>query len=82
MVGITKQEKHLKIFMIISAITYFVVGFAFAIMPARILEMSNVFSRILIPSLGEIPPSVEKFWLSMTFSMMMTIMYASRSKPH
>lgn len=73
MIEITRKEKHLKIFMIISAITYFVVGFAFAIMPGVILRAINFFSRILTPSLEEIPLSVEKFWLSMTFSMMMTI---------
>jgi uncharacterized protein (DUF362 family) len=73
MIEATKKEKHLKIFMIISAITYFVVGFAFAIMPEGMLKAINVFSRILTPSLEEIPLSVEKFWLSMTFSMMMTI---------
>ena len=73
MIRLIKEEKHLKIFMIISAIAYFVVGFAFAIMPARILDMSNTFSRILTPGLKESPISVEKFWLSMTFSMMMTI---------
>ncbi|NIP22560.1 MAG: DUF362 domain-containing protein [Phycisphaerae bacterium] len=73
MIEITRKEKHLKIFMIISAATYFFVGFAFAIMPGVILRAINFFSRILTPSLEEIPLSVEKFWLSMTFSMMMTI---------
>jgi len=68
-----KEEKHLKIFMIISAITYFVAGFAFAIVPKLILDMCNAFSRILLPNLKECPTSVEKFWLSMAFSMMMTI---------
>jgi uncharacterized protein (DUF362 family) len=73
MIKITRKEKHLKIFMIISAVTYFVVGFAFAIMPGGMLKAINFFSRILTPGLEEIPYSVEKFWLSMTFSMMMTI---------
>ena len=73
MIEATRKEKHLKTFMIISAITYFVVGFAFAIIPEVMLKAINVFSRILTPSLEEIPLSVEKFWLSMTFSMMMTI---------
>jgi uncharacterized protein (DUF362 family) len=71
MIEATRNEKHLKTFMIISAITYFVVGFAFAIMPEGMLKAINFFARIL--SLKEIPLSVEKFWLSMTFSMMMTI---------
>ncbi|MFC1509668.1 DUF362 domain-containing protein [Candidatus Omnitrophota bacterium] len=73
MIEMTKEERHLKIFMAISAITYFVVGLAFALIPVRILEAFNLFSRILIPGLKETPLSVEKFWLSLTFSMMMTI---------
>lgn len=73
MVEMTKEEKQLKIFMILSAIAYLVVGFAFAIAPGLILKVVNIFSRVLVPGLEEIPISVEKFWLSMTFSMMMTI---------
>jgi uncharacterized protein (DUF362 family) len=73
MVEITREEKHLKIFMLISAITYLVVGFAFALVPERILGAVNLFSRILTPGLEESPASVERFWLSLAFSMMMTI---------
>ena len=73
MIEVTRKEKHLKTFMLVSAITYLVVGFAFAFMPERILKVFNIFSRILMPGLEEIPISVEKFWLSMAFSMMMTI---------
>lgn len=73
MISITKKEKHLKTFMQISAFAYFAVGFAFVIVPDRILAMTNKLSEILTPGLQDIPMSVEKFWLSMTFSMMMTI---------
>lgn len=73
MIQVTKEEKHLKVLMIISSITYLVVGFAFAIMPERILKIFNILSRIMMPGLEETPVSVEKFWLSLTFSMMMTI---------
>lgn len=73
MVHMTKEERHLKIFMGISAATYFVVGFAFALAPRYILETINLLSRLVVPGLEEMPISVEKFWLSMTFSMMMTI---------
>jgi uncharacterized protein (DUF362 family) len=73
MVGMTKEEKHLKILLIISAITYLVVGFAFAFIPIPIFKIINLFSRILTPGLEQIPLSVEKFWLSLAFSMMMTI---------
>jgi len=73
MIGMTREEKQLKIFMLLSGITYLAVGFAFAIVPGPMLKAINFFSRILLPQLNEIPISVEKFWLSMTFSMMMTI---------
>ena len=73
MIEMTRKEKHLKIFMAISAATYLSVGFAFVIEPDWMLKAVNIFSRFLMPNLKEIPISVEKFWLSMTFSMMMTI---------
>ncbi|MEE9610560.1 MAG: DUF362 domain-containing protein [Desulfatiglandales bacterium] len=69
----TREERHLRTFMVISAITYLAVGFAFVLMPGQILRVFNLCSRIITPGLEEIPLSTEKFWLSMTFSMMMTI---------
>lgn len=73
MIEMTREEKQLKTFLTISAVTYFVVGFAFALIPEQILKVFNLFSRILTPGLEETPISVEKFWLSLAFSMMMTI---------
>lgn len=73
MIEMTREEKHLKTFLAISAVTYLSVGFAFVIAPDWMLKAINIFSRFLMPYLKEIPLSVEKFWLSMTFSMMMTI---------
>ncbi len=73
MIEVTREERHLKILMVISAVTYVVVGFAFAILPEPILKVLNLCSRILTPGLEQMPLSVERFWLSMTFSMMMTI---------
>ncbi|MFC1717019.1 DUF362 domain-containing protein [Candidatus Poribacteria bacterium] len=71
MVEMTKRENHLRIFMRLSAIMYFVSGSAFAIMPTRILDMCNVVSRRL--GLAEYPLEVGKFWVALAFSMMMTI---------
>jgi len=82
MVSCTKEEKHLKILMRFSAIAYFVVGFAFAFLPEPILRVLNLLSRILAPGLEGMPLSVEKFWLSMTFSMMMTIGALSYTAQH
>ncbi|HBR17278.1 MAG: hypothetical protein A3G39_01805 [Deltaproteobacteria bacterium RIFCSPLOWO2_12_FULL_43_16] len=73
MIGITREEKQLKIVMAISAAAYLVVGFAFAIAPGEILKAINLISGVLTPGLKEVSLSVERFWLSLTFSMMMTI---------
>ena len=73
MFKLTRKERQLKIFLRISAITYFVVGFVFVIIPEQLLKAFNLISQVIMPSLPLIPISVEKFWLSMTFSMMMTI---------
>jgi uncharacterized protein (DUF362 family) len=71
MTALTPQEKHLRVFMAISAVTYFAVGFAFVLVPNRVFGLVNLLARGL--GLAEAPPSVEKFWLSLAFSVMMTI---------
>jgi len=73
MIYLTQEERHFRNFMGISAITYFIAGLAFFLAPNLILKAINLASRILIPSLPPIPLAVEKFWLSLAFSMMMTI---------
>lgn len=73
MIGLTRAERHLKLVMIISVVVYLLAGFAFLLMPKVILQTFNSFSRLIMPGLPEIPISVEKFWLSLAFSMMMTI---------
>ncbi|MGR3310730.1 MAG: DUF362 domain-containing protein [Candidatus Brocadiales bacterium] len=73
MVNMTREEKHLKIVLIISAITFLISGLAFAFFPELILRLFNLISRIFLPGLKEIPISVEKFWVALAFSMMMTI---------
>ena len=44
MVSFSKQERHLKTLMRLSAIAYFVVGFAFAFLPEPILRVVNFLS--------------------------------------
>ncbi len=73
MADLTKEEKQLKILMIISALTYFVVGFAFVIVPQQILALINHISQQLTPGLDPIPEQHGQFWVCMSFSMMMTI---------
>ncbi len=82
MIPMTREEKQLRVFMSISAVTYIVVGIAFAIAPGAILKGVNAISTVLMPGLDQIPVSVERFWLSLTFSMMMTIAALSYIAAH
>lgn len=75
MTSMTRSERHLKLFMKASAVTYLVVGFAFLLAPSRILGFTNWLGKIspFTGLLVDIPSSAETFWVSMSFSMMMTI---------
>jgi len=73
---LTKEEHQLRLFLQLSAITYLVVGLAFALFREHILQRIDDFAvhAHLIPILGErIPYADGEFWLSLAFSMMMTI---------
>jgi uncharacterized protein (DUF362 family) len=75
---LTKEENHLRLFLQLSAITYLVAGVAFAFFPGPILELIDKFGKYfhLIPSLGEATWYIDaQFWLSLAFSMMMTITF-------
>ncbi|MDH5543800.1 MAG: hypothetical protein OEY64_12665, partial [Nitrospinota bacterium] len=75
--SITKEEKQFKIFMQVSGWTYFLVGFAFAFAPILILEEINIIADAVgglpYPTHVQDGKPVGNFWLSLTFSMMMTI---------
>jgi uncharacterized protein (DUF362 family) len=73
MTALTKEERQLKLVLQISALTYLVAGLAFAFAPGKILEAINYFSSWLTPGWATIPIPEGKFWLSLAFSMMMTI---------
>jgi uncharacterized protein (DUF362 family) len=70
---LTREEKHLKTFLIASAFTYLVVGSAFAMVPAQVLGLLNALSTLLVPKLALAPVPSGRFWVSLSFSMMMTI---------
>jgi uncharacterized protein (DUF362 family) len=74
----TREESHLRLFLQISAVTYLVTGLAFVFFPGPILELIDEFGKHfhLIPSLGEATWYIDaQFWLSLAFSMMMTITF-------
>ncbi len=65
--------RQLRIFLIVSGIVYFVVGFAFALIPDKILWAINAVSHRVTPWLPSAGPLNERFWVALAFSMMMTI---------
>jgi uncharacterized protein (DUF362 family) len=73
MQNITAEEKQLKYFMLISGLTYLFVGWFFLLRPELTLKLMHWASGVLTLNLDKIPIGKGKFWLSMTFSMMMTI---------
>ncbi len=70
---LTREEKNLKLVLIISAVAYLAGGFAFVLAPEIIITGINFLSGKFTPGLPEILPSKDKFWLCLAFSMMMTI---------
>jgi len=70
---LTKEEIQFKWFMEASAVVYLVVGFLFALFPQSVLQAFNLVSRHIFPRWPMAPHDAGKFWVSLTFSMMMTI---------
>lgn len=73
MIHLTREERQLKILLSVSAWTFFLVGLAFATVPGQVLGLVNRASALLNLGFPDMPLSTEKFWLSLAFSMMMTI---------
>ena len=74
--GIDKspEERALQFFLILSGAVYFAVGFAIALVPDWILEAINTLLHALIPSRPSVSSVLqERFWVALSFSMMMTI---------
>jgi len=75
-IRLTSEERVLRTFMRISALIYFVLGLIFVFRPDLVfLGIDFVAKHIpgMDVNLGVKPSLHAKFWLSMTFSMMMTI---------
>lgn len=68
-----KRNRQLSIFLVFSSLTYLAAGFAFAIIPNPILGIINKLSEGLHLGLPLAPLPGERFWVSLSFSMMMTI---------
>ena len=74
----TKAEKHLQIWMTISAILYFGGGMVFLFLPHPLLQLLDSFAGLF--HLARVLPgamAAERFWNLLAFSMAMTITTAS-----
>lgn len=72
-VHLSAEERALRGLLRLSGLAFLVVGFAFAILPNQILDAVNKLSAWLVPSLPQAPLPMERFWVALAFSMMMTI---------
>lgn len=73
MVSLTNNERQLRLVLTISGWTYLVVGFAFALLPGKLMHLVNQLSVRTLPGLPLVQISPVKFWVALSFSMMMTI---------
>jgi uncharacterized protein (DUF362 family) len=71
MLELSKEERQFRLVLRVSAVVYLAAGLAFAIAPEWILEVINALGLKL--GMPEIETNANKFWVSLTFSMMMTI---------
>jgi uncharacterized protein (DUF362 family) len=69
----SREGRELRVFLVLSGLTYLGVGFAFAIVPSPILGLINDFSHWLLPKLPLATLPNDRFWVSLSYSMMMTI---------
>jgi uncharacterized protein (DUF362 family) len=72
--GLSKEERQFRLVLRLSAVIYAAAGLAFAIAPEWILGLINsVGDQLVLFQEFNIPTTPNKFWVSLTFSMMMTI---------
>lgn len=77
MIYLSSEERALRKLMAISGVVYLVAGSSFAAAPGKILSAINALSAAIAPRLPPAPISGERFWVSLAFSMMMTIAFLS-----
>ena len=71
---LTDEERTLKAFMLFSCVIYFVAGLAYAVKPGFVIYVLQDISRFFDHPTSYHDVS-DRFWVSMSFSMMMTISF-------
>ena len=66
-------ERRLRLLLRGYAALFLVAAALYVTLPEQALRIANALSAALTPSLPPIPISVEKFWLALAFSMLVTI---------
>ncbi len=75
---LTKNQKIMKIAGLLYAMTFIFVAVVFFIfLPDVLFKYVNIISNAICPSLPNYPLGENKFWLSMTVSMMMGVTLTS-----
>ena len=54
-------------------VLFTVAALAYLLLPGETFAIANWASRQLTPSLPPIPPSAEKFWLALSFALLVTL---------
>ena len=80
-IHMTSPEKTLKIALRILAFIYLVTCIATA-MPMRTVEFMNRISRLLSPSIHQLPASPERFWSALTMVAMFTLFLLALAAQH
>lgn len=81
-VHLRKEEKVLKIALLAGSAVFFLLGWVFVLFPEGLVRFINYFSVLIVPSWRTMPMPSEKLWLSLAFSMMMTIALISYVAGH
>ncbi len=76
---LTVEEKSLRLLLKIWTFVFAIAGLTFVIVPQKILEVLNLVSLRIAPTLPPLPIPEDRFWLVLTFSLMTTITALSYS---
>ncbi|MBF0493392.1 MAG: hypothetical protein HQM15_11520 [Deltaproteobacteria bacterium] len=72
---LTVEEKNLKFLLKIWIFSFLLAAAAFLVAPNLVIRFLNTVSLKLFPHLIPLPESTERFWLSLSGSLMVTLLF-------